>query len=131
MEADAKRPNELSDSGNLSVNWNLWKKEFQTYMKITKGFKKPEDEQVAWLKNFIGPVGIKAFEQISFDNPRDEENMIIVMEKLNKFFLFTKNQKVQRYKFFSKVKENNESIDEYAKDLMVSYLYFIIYSLFF
>ncbi|XP_043467856.1 uncharacterized protein LOC122502051 [Leptopilina heterotoma] len=117
MEGDAKRPTELSDSGNLATNWNLWKKEFQTYMKITKGVKKPEDEQVAWLKNFIGPVGLKAFEQLSFDNPRDEENMIIVMEKLNQFFLYTKNQKVQRYKFFSKVRKDNESIDEYAKDL--------------
>lgn len=129
MEGDAKPPKELSNSGNLNANWNLWKKEFQTYMKITKGDNKSEDEQVAWLKNFIGPVGLQAFEKISFDNSKDEENMTIVLEKLSQYFNITRNVKVQRYKFFSKSKQDNESIDLFVKDLLVSLLFFFVVKL--
>lgn len=119
MELNARPPEKLSDSGNISANWNRWKKEFQTFMKLSKGCEKPHDYQTACLRNLIGPVGLDILEKIPFDNPDDEENITIVFKKLDQFFNPKRNEIKERFKFFSKSKTNNESIDEFIGDLMV------------
>lgn len=114
MESDARPPQKLSNPNN----WNRFKKDFEVYMKITNGYEKPEDVQVAWLLNFMGPIGLKALEKIIFNDPEDEKKLTIVIEKLDVFFNPAKNVIEERYKFFSKSKKGNESIDIFILDLL-------------
>lgn len=119
MALNAKCPGELSNVGNLSDNWSRWKKEFQTYIKTTKYSK---GVQVYFLKDTIGPIGLKALEKISFKNSEDKEDIIIVLEKLDSVFCSSKNEIQERVKFFSASKKKNESIDEFIENLMVRFL---------
>lgn len=124
MESDARPPQKLSNPNN----WNRFKKDFEVYMKITNGYEKPEDVQVAWLLNFMGPIGLKALEKIIFNDPEDEKKLTIVIEKLDVFFNPAKNVIEERYKFFSKSKKGNESIDIFILDLLVRiFCYYLIF----
>lgn len=126
METDARPPQKLSSTGNLATNWKRWRKEFNTYMIITKGYNKPQEEQVAWLENLIGPIGLKALEKITFNNHNDEMTISIVLEKLDQFFNPAKNEIEERYKFFSKTKKGNESIDTFIRDLTVRFSFYYL-----
>ena len=126
METDARPPGKLSNNGLVSKNWRRWKQDFLIYMKLTGGIKKQEDEKLAWLKNLIGDAGLEALENISFERPDDKENFKIVMQKLEEYFDPPNNVVKERNIFFSRSKENNESIDDYIKKLKVSYYSILI-----
>ena len=47
-------PKELRFDGNLSQNWERWKKEFNFYMTATESNEKPEDVKTSRLLTAIG-----------------------------------------------------------------------------
>lgn len=60
-----KTPGELEFSGNIAENWKLWRQKLEIYMRATKAYTEPEEDQVAILLNFIGDEGIKVFNTFS------------------------------------------------------------------
>lgn len=113
MEAHARAPDPLTKDGDMARNWQSWKEDFLIFMKVTGYIDKPNDMRANLLKNRIGKVGIDAIQNMSFDDPQDKENMEILIAKLEECFNPPKKETVERFNFFSRVKKQNESIEQY------------------
>lgn len=121
MEAYARAPDPLTKTDDMASNWQSWKEDFIIFMKVTGYINKPNEIRANLLKNRIGKIGIDAIQKISFDKPQDKEDMDILIAKLEEFFNPPKNEVVERFKFFSRDKKQNETMDEYINILKVCY----------
>lgn len=119
MEAHARAPDPLTKEGDMARNWQSWKEDFIIFMKVTGYIDRPNDIRANLLKNRIGKVGIDAIQIMSFDNEQDKEDMDILMAKLEAHFNPPKKEVVERYAFFTRMKKQNESIEEFIKILKV------------
>ncbi|GAB1860129.1 Retrotransposon gag domain-containing protein [Camponotus japonicus] len=116
MGAYGRAPDPLQKTGDMASNWHSWKKDFIIFMNNTGYINKPTDVRANILKNRIGKVGIDAIQTITFDKPQDKDDMDILFAKLDEFFN-PKNEVVERYKFFTRDKKQNETIEQYINIL--------------
>ncbi|XP_036140429.1 uncharacterized protein LOC105835272 isoform X2 [Monomorium pharaonis] len=115
METHARPPSPLRKDGDMASNWQNWKEEFIIFMKVANYMEQePSDKRANCLKNFIGRVGIEAIRNITFDSEQDKDDMDILIEKLDKYFIPTKNEVFERHQFFTASKWQNESIEHYV-----------------
>lgn len=110
-------PAPLSREGDLVKNWYRWKESFSIFIKGAGYATFSSDEKAAILRNKIGLVGLEALDNIQFDNELDQNNIDIVLEKLSLYFDPPLKEVVQRYNFFTKMKQSNETLEAYIKDL--------------
>lgn len=128
MEAHARAPDPLTKDGDMARNWESWKEDFIIFLKVTGYIDKPNEMRANLLKNRIGKVGIDAIQNISFDNPQDKDNMDVLITKLGEYFNPPKKEVVERYTFFTRMKKQNESIEQYINVLKVCHTCDIIFS---
>lgn len=119
METHARAPDPLKSDGDMASNWHSWKEDFMIFMKLTGYIDKSNEIRANLLKNRIGTVGMKAMQNMSFNNPEDKDNMDILLEKFEKVFNPPKNEVIERYQFFTKAKKANETIEQYISSLKV------------
>jgi len=119
MEAHARAPDPLTKDDDMARNWQSWKEDFIIFMKVTGYIDKPNEIRANLLKNRIGKVGIDAIQTISFDDPQDKDDMDILIAKLEEYFNPPKKEVVERYTFFTRIKKQNESIEQYINILKV------------
>ena len=77
------------------------------------------DEKVK-VKMFVyvtGSKGREIYETLHFDKARDERTLQDVMNAFEEHWNLTKNETVQRYKFFTWIQEEGESIEKFVTDL--------------
>ncbi|XP_018049915.1 PREDICTED: uncharacterized protein LOC108688250 isoform X1 [Atta colombica] len=117
MEVHARAPDPLTIEGDMASNWQSWKEDFIIFMNLTGYIDKPNEIRANLLKNRIGKVGIDAIQNFSFDNVEDRDNMDILIEKLENYFNPPKKEVVERYHFFTRVKKQNETIEQYINIL--------------
>ncbi|XP_036140436.1 GATA zinc finger domain-containing protein 14 isoform X2 [Monomorium pharaonis] len=114
METHARPPAPLRKDGDMASNWQNWKEEFLIFMKVTNYMEREStDKRACRLKNLIGTIGIEAIRNITFDNEQDKDNMDILIEKLDKYFIPTKKEVVERHQFFRISKKQNDSIEHH------------------
>ncbi|XP_032672304.1 uncharacterized protein LOC116844617 isoform X2 [Odontomachus brunneus] len=117
MEAHARAPDPLTNVGNMTNNWHSWIEDFIIFMKVTGYIDKPNEIRANLLKNRIGKVGIDVIQNMSFDNPQDKDDMDIIVKKLEEHFNPPKNEVIERYQFFTKCKNPNQTIEQYINNL--------------
>ncbi|XP_043247933.1 uncharacterized protein LOC122394848 isoform X2 [Colletes gigas] len=61
MEPYVRPPEPLSANGDMAENWQRWKKDFLTYLKVSDYEKKSKDVQAYLLRQHIGEVGQKRY----------------------------------------------------------------------
>ena len=106
----------------VAEDWRSWKDAFLIYLELTGVETQLSEKQKAFLLlNLMGEEAIKAKNKMSFDNPCEMENMEILLMKFDDIFDPPTNEIEERYKFFSRYKDDKESIDDYVADLQVSY----------
>ncbi|XP_046605731.1 uncharacterized protein LOC124298134 isoform X1 [Neodiprion virginianus] len=113
----ARRPPELSSVGAMDENWKDWKRQFLIFLKASGNADKPADMRASMLLNFIGPVGLTVLKNFTFDDPDDEENVEILIEKFENHFSPRKTEVHDRYIFFSSVRQHSETIPHYVQTL--------------
>ncbi|CAL7938042.1 unnamed protein product [Xylocopa violacea] len=111
-------PGPLSNNGDMAQNWMKWKKDFLMYLKATDATSKPNDVQAYLLRNCIGKFGQDIIEKIVTDS-KEKDDINKLVQKLDKYFDWSKNEVVQRYNFFKTVKKPDVSIEDYIIDLKV------------
>ncbi|XP_036140440.1 uncharacterized protein LOC105828516 isoform X2 [Monomorium pharaonis] len=115
METHARPPAPLRKDGDMASNWQNWKEEFLIFMKVTNYMEREStDKRACRLKNLIGTIGIEAIRNITFDNEQDKDDMDILIEKIDKYFIPTKKEVVERHQFFTTSKKQNESIEHHV-----------------
>ncbi|XP_063381956.1 uncharacterized protein LOC134668401 [Cydia fagiglandana] len=100
-------------SGNVSKDWEKWKKSFEIYSVACELGKKDAKVQINILLHVIGEQGREVYEQFS-DTFTDLKSLL---SKFDSFFLLRKNITVQRHSFFTRDQKDGESIEQYSFEL--------------
>ena len=110
-------PKELRFDGNLSQNWERWKKEFQFYMTATESNDKDEDVKTSRLLTAIGERAREIYYTFTFADAADAMKLEPVIAKFDEYMNPKKNIPYLRYKFFSYNQIEGQSIDDYVTEL--------------
>ncbi|XP_037297419.1 uncharacterized protein LOC115455346 [Manduca sexta] len=96
-------------SGNLSRDWDKWKKSFNTYFEACELKKK--DNKV--LLHVIGDQCREVYDQFKVECKTVNE----LLEQFDKYFIPKKNLAVERHKFFKRDQHELESTEQYVFEL--------------
>lgn len=110
-------PKELCFDGNLSQNWERWKKEFQFYMTATESNDKGEDVKTSRLLTAIGERAREIYYTFTFAEAADSMKLEPVIAKFDEYMNPKKNIPYLRFKFFSYNQSEGQSIDDYVTEL--------------
>lgn len=110
-------PAEMSFSGNVAMNWIKFKKRFTLYMEATEKDTKPDKQKIATLLNLMGDEAVDIHDTFSYSEGEDENKFDIVLAKFDKYCQPRKNVIFDRFKFFSRSQEPNETVDKYVTEL--------------
>lgn len=121
MEPTKPRPFSPSNKNETPKEWKRWKQEFLIYLRLSGGYDDySEEERALFLQNLMGIEAIKAMEKISFDHENETKDMDILLMKFDEIFDPPSNEVEERFKFFSRRKNEKETIDDYVSDLEVN-----------
>ncbi|XP_016840581.1 uncharacterized protein LOC100121915 isoform X2 [Nasonia vitripennis] len=116
---ELNKPDPFKPNKNqIGQDWKIWKKEFLIYLRLSGCYEKcTEEERALILVNLMGTEGVRAMEQMTFDEPEEKHDMDILIKKFDQIFDPPLNEAEERYKFFSRRIRANENIDNYVADL--------------
>ncbi|XP_063631772.1 uncharacterized protein LOC134802967 [Cydia splendana] len=100
-------------SGNLSKEWEKWRKSFQVYYEACELSKKSAQVQMSILLHVIGEQCREVHAQFegTFASLKD------LLDKFESFFSPKKNITIERHRFFTRCQKQSESIEQYAFEL--------------
>lgn len=116
-EKIGKQPKELVFSGNTTRNWEFFKQKFQIYLQASKMEDENDTYKAALLLNTIGDEALKIYNNLVFESETDKNSYKKIVEKLDEYFIPTKNITYERHVFFLREMKETETIDEYINDL--------------
>ena len=79
-------PKELSFEGNLSENWERWKKEFKFYLTATESDGKGDDVKTSRLLTTIGEKARDVYYTFTFATEGDDMKLDPVIAKFDEYF---------------------------------------------
>ena len=113
-------PKEPSFEGNLSENWERWKREFKFYLTATESDEKEDDVKTSRLLTTIGENARDVY-YYTFILATEGGDMKLnpVVAKFDEYFSPSKNLPYTRFKFFTYTgnQANGQSFDEYVREL--------------
>jgi hypothetical protein len=110
MEAVVKPPRELVFEEGNTTDWPQFRKRFETYMEAIGGeeLNLSEKRKCAILFHIIGERAVEIFETFEIK----KETLKEVLDQFEEYFVPKVNVTVERYKFFTCVQEENQTVDE-------------------
>ncbi|XP_047985715.1 uncharacterized protein LOC125225878 [Leguminivora glycinivorella] len=102
-------------SGNLSKEWDKWKKSFMIYYAACEIDKKDVTVQINILLHVIGERCRDVYDQFTDKTKCDTVNK--VLEKFDCFFFPKKNLTIERHRFFTRDQSEFESVEQYVFEL--------------
>ena len=78
-------PKELDFTGNLSQNWNKWKKEFKLYLTASESHEKSDAVKTSRLLTAIGNNARDIYYTFTFNAEGDNTKLNKVIEKFDKY----------------------------------------------
>ncbi|XP_059046838.1 uncharacterized protein LOC131842315 [Achroia grisella] len=100
-------------SGNLSREWEKWKKSFLIYFEACELSKKEKKVQINILLHIIGEKCREIYDQFTETFKTIEE----VIQKFDDFFLPKKNLTIERHRFFTRNQQDTETVTQYVFEL--------------
>ncbi|XP_059061259.1 uncharacterized protein LOC131854144 [Achroia grisella] len=100
-------------SGNLSREWERWKKSFNIYYEACEISKKSDKVQINILLHVIGDKCREVSEQFT----TEYKNVTELLRLFDAFFIPKKNLAVERQKFFKRDQKEFESVEQYVFEL--------------
>lgn len=111
-----KVPTELNWSGNMAENWSFFKQKFDIYMIASKSSSETSQYQIALLLSVIGDRALKIYNNFTYTDNEDKNDIKTTLAKLDNYFIPDKNITYERHVFFLR-EQRDESIDSYVTDL--------------
>ncbi|XP_050452390.1 uncharacterized protein LOC126851998 isoform X2 [Cataglyphis hispanica] len=101
-------PSKISTKEDFMMQWFSWKNEFLTYMKSIDQAESNKEKWGIMLLNRMGPVGQEISRSFTFDKEYAEENIDILLKKLDFYCIFG-----------GRKRGDDEDIDKYVNNLTV------------
>lgn len=99
-------------NGNVAEQWKNWKQRFEIYCDANDIKKQTETKQIAIFLNLIGDYGLEVFNSLNID--RKSTTIENVLNHFDKKFNPQSNITVERYNFFTRLQQQDESLDNYV-----------------
>ncbi|KAJ8023030.1 hypothetical protein HOLleu_38095 [Holothuria leucospilota] len=90
---------------------------FEGYCIITQLHSHDAVYQKAVFLHCIGPVGVKIYNSLTFADDEDENDIKIIMTKLDTYFIGESNETYERYVFNKRDQQAGETVDAYVANL--------------
>ena len=103
----------------LPKAWEKWKRSFDIFMEASECDKKDDKIKVSIMLNLIGPKGQELYDSFSWNNADDKKVLNTVIEKFQEHVKLHKSVTVSRYDFFSYSQKENQSLEDYIKELTI------------
>lgn len=111
-----KQPDALDMEGNLSDNWEKWKKEFKFFLLASESNAKADEVKTSMMLSSIGARAREVYYNFEFD-AGEELKLNIVIDRFDNYFKPKKNVTFQRYKFFTTSQKEGQKFDEFLTEL--------------
>ncbi|XP_039296717.1 uncharacterized protein LOC120354196 [Nilaparvata lugens] len=115
MSISTQNIHPLSLSGDVANNFSNWLQQFKIFLIAANLDEAPSKLKVALFLALIGPQGLAVFN--SFNKDSDAIQFEELVQLFKEHFLPTKNLTVERHKFFTRVQQPGESIDDFVTAL--------------
>lgn len=103
MMPEAKPPREMAMEGTLADNWEFFLQKFLIYLKANKLENEADDYLAALFLNTVGDRVIRIYNNLEFDRAQDKNSYLKIVEKLNSYFIPTKNITYERNVFLQEI----------------------------
>ncbi|GFT54743.1 transposon Ty3-G Gag-Pol polyprotein [Nephila pilipes] len=102
--------------GNVKEKGRNWRQELENYLLPTEKDERADKIKIAILLNLLGSEGLEIYNTFKFESPESKVNY---SEVLQKFEYCSQRQNVvyERYKFFSCVQLEGQTIESYVTHL--------------
>lgn len=117
--SEGRLPGPLDLGGNKAENWRRFQEDFTIYLASTEKEGKPDAVKIALMLNCAGRELVDIFNTLKFDTEEDKKKYKKVVEKLNEHFEPRVYVTYERYMFFTRAQNSDESIDKYVTDLKI------------
>lgn len=115
---DFRPPAPLTFSaGNVKEKWKKWRQELDNYMLATEKHDKPDKIKIAILLNLLGSEGLEIFNTFEFATPEEKGKYTAVLESFQNYCSPRQNVVYERYKFFSCIQQEGQTIECYVTQL--------------
>lgn len=114
-----KSPNEFPMEGDVAVNFQKWKQQFEIYLLasgIKDNQKMSEERKVAILLHCLGTEGQEVFNTLDISE-EDKKKWEKVLEHLEAHFKTKENETINRHLFHTRKQKEGETIDMFLTDL--------------
>lgn len=106
------------DSPNLATRWKHWREEFTLYAELAMA-DKSEEIQAKLCLYLLDIKGREIYETIRPKPQTETKRVKEIIDVFDSYCNPKKNETVERYKFFTRVQENSESIESYITELKI------------
>ena len=103
------------NSIDKASSWKKWLKQFKIYYQATELKKKENETQIAVFLNIAGPDASEVFDTLNL-TPNSIDD---ALEAFNEHFEPQQNQVFERYKFWSRDLQEDESLIDWITDLKI------------
>ncbi|KAJ8050045.1 hypothetical protein HOLleu_03080 [Holothuria leucospilota] len=110
-------PPPIQAKEGAAEEWKLFKQMFEGYCIITQLHSHDAVYQKAVFLHCIGPVGVKICNSLKFAYDEDENDIKIIMTKLDTYFIGECNETHERYVFNKRDQQVGETVDAYITNL--------------
>ncbi|KAJ8049054.1 hypothetical protein HOLleu_01612 [Holothuria leucospilota] len=110
-------PPPIQAKEGAAEEWKLFKQMFEGYCIITQLHSHDAVYQKAVFLHCIGPVGVKIYNSLTFADDEDENDIKIIMTKLDTYFIGESNETYERYVFNKRDQQAGETVDAYVANL--------------
>ena len=98
-------------------DWNMFKVMWENYAVITQINRQAPDYRKAVFLHVIGPKGLQIYNNIIYNLGEDENDVTLIIEKLENLIVGQTNVIYERYVFNNRNQRDDENIDSYVAEL--------------
>lgn len=103
--------------GNVKEKWKKWRQELENYLLATEKDERADKIKIAILLNLLGNEGMQIFNTLTFEPPESKDKFSDVLKKFEEYCSPRQNVVYERYKFFSCVQLEGQTIECYVTQL--------------
>ncbi|XP_062889910.1 uncharacterized protein LOC134338193 [Mobula hypostoma] len=109
-------PAKLQLTGNVTVNWRIFKQQFELYLSAIDYEGKSEKNKAVLLFHVIRNDAVEVYNNFVFEDG-DNFNLKLIMDRFEVFCIPKRNLTYERFKFFTCAQRATETIDQYVTEL--------------
>lgn len=112
-------PGHLEVQGNICENWRKFKQQWSVFFVASEYSRKRPIVQCSLFLHTIGQDALEIYNTFTFEEENDRNVLEMIIEKFENYCRPLKNLTFDRHKFFSRDQKDQESFEDYVRNLKI------------